>query len=66
MKLYPSWQIASNNVVLTSMRRHRGGELRDFRILRNNRFLSKPVDSGLTFFDISVNTYQICMDTQGK
>ena len=38
--------MASNNVVLTSMRRHRGGESRDFRILRNKRFLSKPVDSG--------------------
>ena len=35
------------------------GESRDFRILKNGGFLSKLLDSGKTFFDISVNTDQI-------
>ena len=39
-------------------------------ILKNGGFLSKPLDSGKTFFDFSVNTDQICMgfeaDTPGK
>ena len=33
----------------------------DFRILKNGGFLSKPLVSGKTFLDISVNTDQICM-----
>ena len=47
-----------------------GGESPDFRGLKNGRFLSKPVDSGKLFFDISVDTDQIGMgfeaDTPGK
>ena len=39
---------------------HRG-ELRDFRILKKGGFLSKPLDSGKTFFGISVNTDPIGM-----
>ena len=38
-----------------------GGESYDFRILKNGGFLSKPLDSGKTFFDIYVNTDQIGM-----
>ena len=37
------------------MRKH-SGESCDFRILKNGGFLSQPLDSGKTFFDISVNT----------
>ena len=36
-----------------------GGE--SFDLKKNNIPLKKPVDSGKTFFDISVNTSQICM-----
>ena len=37
------------------------GESHDIKILKNGRFLSKPLDSGKSFIDISVNTGQICM-----
>ena len=46
--------------VTKTLLRH-GGELCDFRGLKNGGYLSKPVDSGKTFFDISVHTGQICM-----
>ena len=49
---------------------YHGGESCDFRILKNGGFLSKPLDSGKTFFDISVITGQIGMgfkvDTPGE
>ena len=38
---------------------YQGGESHDFRGLKNGGFLSKSVDSGKAFFDISVNTNQI-------
>ena len=34
---------------------------RDFRILKYGGFFSKPLDSGKTYFDISVNTDQIAL-----
>ena len=40
---------------------YHGGESRDFRILKNCGFLSKPFESGKTFFGISVNTDKIGM-----
>ena len=47
-----------------------GGVSRDFRGLINGGFLSNPIDSGKTLFDISFNTDQIGMgfeaDTTGK
>ena len=48
----------------------RGGELRDFKTTTIADIVEKTVDSGKTFFDISVNTGQNCMgfkaDTLGK
>ena len=43
-----------------------GGESRDFRILKNGGFLSKPRISGKNFFDIPVNTDQIYMEFEAN
>ena len=36
-------------------------ESRDFKTITTSYTIEKPVDSGETFVDISVNTGQICM-----
>ena len=38
-----------------------GGESCEFSMLKNGGFLSKPLDSGKTFFDTSINTDRIGM-----
>ena len=43
------------------MSSNHGGESQDFRGLKNGGFLSNPLDSGKTLFDITVNTGQIGM-----
>ena len=40
---------------------HRGGESRDFKTATMADTIEKPVDSGKTFFDMFINTDQICM-----
>ena len=40
---------------------YHGGESGDFRGLKNGGFLSNPLDSVKTLFDISINTHQIGM-----
>ena len=60
----------ANYVLVEQQLQIHGVESRDLRILKNGGLLSKPLDSGKTLFDISVNTDQIGMgfitDTPGK
>ena len=44
-----------------SRTQNHGEQSLDLKILKNGGFLSKPLDSGKTFFDISVSTDQIGM-----
>ena len=55
------YSIFFNHTCLLCSLSFHGGESRDFRGLKNGGFLSKPLDSGKTFFDSSVNTDQIGM-----
>ena len=47
--------------LLGALRVNHGGESHDFKITTMADTIVKPVDSGKTFFDNSVNTGQICM-----
>ena len=73
VNIFAFWQVADltvHELLVLVMHGEHGGELLDFGLLKNGGFVSKPLDSGKTFFDISLNTDQIGMgfeaDTAGK
>ena len=58
------------NILGTFIADKHGGESRDFKTARIADTIEKSIDSGKTFFDISINSDQICtgfkVDAPGK